>query len=247
MMSSQLSSSAATNGTHKLRILALHSFRTSAAIMKLQFEKAQMGRLSDIVELVYLDAPNLASGPIPRDVKPFFEGPYREWVTVEAMGDKLEFDSEKMERSMAAITTVMQEQGPFDGVVGFSQGAIMAAAVTGLQAAGLALQHLPRLKFCVLYAGMPVRYPGHAQAFASKVAIPSLHVYGDRDDLKVHCQELADTFANPVVIKHTRGHIIPALNDYQMSVFRAFLSAFLTTPTPSLGSGGSSWVAAGTG
>jgi hypothetical protein len=27
----------------------------------------------------YIDAPNAASGPIPDDVSPFFEGPYFEW------------------------------------------------------------------------------------------------------------------------------------------------------------------------
>ncbi len=28
---------------------------------------------------IYLDAPFAASGPIPRDVAPFFKPPYREW------------------------------------------------------------------------------------------------------------------------------------------------------------------------
>lgn len=32
---------------------------------------------------VYVDAPNQASGPIPEDVKPYFEGPYYEWWNAE--------------------------------------------------------------------------------------------------------------------------------------------------------------------
>ena len=32
---------------------------------------------------VYVDAPNEASGPIPDDVKPYFDGPYFEWWNAE--------------------------------------------------------------------------------------------------------------------------------------------------------------------
>ncbi len=35
--------------------------------------------IGDLVDIVYVDAPHLASGPIPNDVAPFFEGPYYEW------------------------------------------------------------------------------------------------------------------------------------------------------------------------
>jgi hypothetical protein len=35
--------------------------------------------LDDLVEIVYVNAPHTASGPIPKDVAPFFEGPYYEW------------------------------------------------------------------------------------------------------------------------------------------------------------------------
>jgi len=32
---------------------------------------------------VYVNAPNAASGPIPEDVKPYFDGPYYEWWNAE--------------------------------------------------------------------------------------------------------------------------------------------------------------------
>jgi len=32
---------------------------------------------------VYVNAPNVASGPIPEDVKPYFDGPYYEWWNAE--------------------------------------------------------------------------------------------------------------------------------------------------------------------
>lgn len=32
---------------------------------------------------MYVNAPNAASGPIPEDVKPYFDGPYYEWWNAE--------------------------------------------------------------------------------------------------------------------------------------------------------------------
>mmetsp|Transcript_4027 Transcript_4027/g.10029 ORF Transcript_4027/g.10029 Transcript_4027/m.10029 type:complete len:298 (-) Transcript_4027:173-1066(-) len=225
----------------KLRVLCLHSFRTSASIFKQQMAKARLdASLADLVELVYVDAPNPASGQIPRDVAPFFEGPYYEWTTVERVGDKLEFAEEKMERSIATVAAALRAQGPFDGLVGFSQGAIMASSLVALQRAGEALQDIPPLKFCVLFAGMRSKYPGHAAAFSQKVSVPSLHVFGDRDELKhPHCLELADAFANPIVISHTRGHVIPPLDGYQLACMRAFLTSFQTAELASLAFQGS--------
>jgi len=60
------------------------------------------------------------------------------------------------------------------------------------------------------------------------VQVPSLHIYGDRDNILEHCRQLADVFENPVVIRHTRGHVIPKLNGIQLAVLRAFLAEFLT-------------------
>eukprot|EP00955_Chlamydomonas_euryale_P058203 357000-Chlamydomonas_euryale.AAC.8 len=37
------------------------------------------------VPQVFIDAPHPASGAIPRDVSPYFGGPYYEWFTVETM------------------------------------------------------------------------------------------------------------------------------------------------------------------
>jgi len=47
--------------------------------------------LISTTEFVYIDAPNPASGNIPRDVLHFFgkDGPFYEWFTVSEMGDQL--------------------------------------------------------------------------------------------------------------------------------------------------------------
>ncbi|KAF5828970.1 serine hydrolase-domain-containing protein [Dunaliella salina] len=213
-----------------LRLLALHSFRTSAAIFKWQIERTNLDiNIGDIAEIVYMDAPNPASGPIPRDVRPFFgDGPFYEWTTVQEMGDQFEFDVEKLERSMSEVEKKLRDEGPFDGLIGFSQGTLLASVIVMLQHRGLILQTVPPLKFCILFAGLKSRYPPHAEVFKmGKVPVPSLHIYGDRDQIREHCVDLANAFQDPIVIQHPRGHSIPSLLPHQLAVMRAFLSSFL--------------------
>mmetsp|Transcript_21635 Transcript_21635/g.56449 ORF Transcript_21635/g.56449 Transcript_21635/m.56449 type:complete len:148 (-) Transcript_21635:919-1362(-) len=66
-----------------------------------------------------------------------------------------------------------------------------------------------------------------------KVPVPSLHIYGDRDQIREHCVDLANAFEDPIIIQHPKGHSIPALLPHQLAVMRAFLSSF----TPKSGGG----------
>lgn len=45
-----------------------------------QMKRAGLDKaIGDLVEIVYVNAPHPASGPIPNDVTPVFKGPYFEW------------------------------------------------------------------------------------------------------------------------------------------------------------------------
>lgn len=111
-----------------------------------------------------------------------------------------------IEDGLAAVAKAMAEEGPFDGVIGFSQGAALAAMVAALLdpgrreafakfakdssggAAGITypesfekLQHAP-LKFAICYSGF--RAPGpRYRGFYEDPAIqtPVLHVLGSLD------------------------------------------------------------------
>lgn len=115
-----------------------------------------------------------------------------------------------LEEGFAAVGRTLKEEGPFDGVIGFSQGAALAAMVAALLepgrkasfkhfsgistdgAAGIAIpapfgeeefQH-PQLKFAICYSGF--RSPGaRYRAFYEEPAIqtPVLHVLGSLDAL----------------------------------------------------------------
>ena len=72
----------------KLRVLALHSFRTSGSIFCDQLEALGNwpNAIGDLCEFVYVDAPHPASGEVPEDVASFFQGPYFEWWNATSFG-----------------------------------------------------------------------------------------------------------------------------------------------------------------
>ncbi|KAJ6133324.1 hypothetical protein N7471_008539 [Penicillium samsonianum] len=112
-----------------------------------------------------------------------------------------------LEQGFAAVARTLKEEGPFDGVIGFSQGAALAAMVAALLepgrkasfkhfsmisadgAAGITIpapfgeeefQH-PQLKFAICYSGF--RAPGarYRAFYEPAIQTPVLHVLGSLD------------------------------------------------------------------
>lgn len=120
------------------------------------------------------------------------------------------------------------EAGPFDGVLGFSQGAAMAALLSSLQ---------PKLKghidfrFVILCSGFVVNMTEFPQG---SINIPSLHVFGndagskDRQIDSQASRHLSSVFEAgcSVIIEHGFGHIIPTQSPY-IDTMREFLGRFL--------------------
>ena len=112
------------------RILCLHSFRTSGAILKQQlFLFSNLGTiLSDYCDLDYIDAPHRCSPADDEKQEPLisqvFEGPYHEWFNANRRmmteGGGLEYSY--LEESLSAVADAVKRRGPYDGFVGFSQG-----------------------------------------------------------------------------------------------------------------------------
>ena len=122
------------------RLLCLHGRRTNDGVMK--YQTAQLKRyLAKTepfreVELVFANGPH--AGPTPADpmVGQMFRGPYYEWWD-SRQGAAGEYVYEGAAAALRGLVAVLRERGPFDGIVGFSQGAIVATVLTALrQAAG---------------------------------------------------------------------------------------------------------------
>ncbi|KAM7515760.1 hypothetical protein LguiA_005343 [Lonicera macranthoides] len=204
------------------RILCLHGFRTSAEILK-----KLIGRwpenLLEKVELVFLDGPYLARGK--SSVEGFYDPPYYEWFqSNEEFTEYYNF-----EECVEYLEEYMLKHGPFDGLLGFSQGAILSASLFGMQVEGVALKRVPKLKFGIIISG--ARLGGSkfglpklaAIAFASPIKCPSLHFIGETDFLKDEGISLLESFIDPLVIHHPKGHTIPFLDDKSLETFQGFI------------------------
>ncbi|XP_052195571.1 uncharacterized protein LOC127803411 [Diospyros lotus] len=206
----------------KPRVLCLHGFRTSAEILKQQLAKWPDAVLEKL-DLVFVDAPCPARGR--SDVEGVFDPPYYEWYhSTQGYTAYYHF-----EECVAYLEDYMMKNGPFDGMLGFSQGAMLSAALPGMQLEGVALTKVPKIKFLLIISG--AKFGGlrfglpklAANAFSSPVNCPSLHMIGERDFMKQRGIELLESFQDPFVIYHPQGHTIPRLDEKSMQMMLGFI------------------------
>merc|ERR1719271_934176 len=93
------------------------------------------------MSLVFLDGPHPASGAGDPELPAEFNGTLREWwrcpSTASGPGQEIPYlsgwqekDCDGLDRSCKALHTIFQDLGPFDGIIGFSQGAAMAHLIS---------------------------------------------------------------------------------------------------------------------
>ncbi|MCJ1367137.1 hypothetical protein MMC16_006269 [Acarospora aff. strigata] len=201
------------------RILCLHGGGTSAEIFRIQTCKLQRA-LQQHFQFVFIDAPH-ASTPGP-GVLPVFEGfdPYFRWVT----WWKNENDYTREERELeekAVIETLDSvlaqqdnDEAPFVGVMGFSQGARVAAGL--LLREQMAGSENRRLRFAVLLAGSypPIYLPFQPALCDQLIHIPTVHMHGSDDSHLTHSGTLLTRSCDPsaaLLMEFKGGHHLPVL------------------------------------
>ncbi|CAL5189468.1 unnamed protein product [Lathyrus oleraceus] len=205
------------NTARKPRFLCLHGFRTSGDIMKKQIHKWPQNVL-DKLDLVFADAPFPCTGK--SDVEGIFDPPYYEWFQF----NKEFTEYTNFDECLRFIEDYMIKHGPFDGFLGFSQGAILSGALPGLQEKGVALTKVPKVKFLIIIGGAKFLAPSVAEkAYSSPIGCPSLHFIGESDFLKQHGKDLIESCVEPVVIHHPKGHTVPRLDDKSSNVMIDFI------------------------
>lgn len=129
---------------------------------------------------------------------------------------------------MVAIERVWEAEGPFDGILGYSQGAVMAHLLASKRSESSAPQWLQSLNFVICVDGFPSAAeptPGlNLWPLQRELDIPSLHISGEQDTAvpSYHHDRLADCFRSPVMHKHPKGHMMP-----QCPAVAGAVSAFL--------------------
>ncbi|XP_047069635.1 esterase OVCA2-like [Lolium rigidum] len=206
-------------GARRPRFLCLHGFRTSGEIMRKQVVGKWPDEVTARLDLVFPDAPFPAEGK--SDVDGIFDPPYYEWFQF----DKGFTEYRNLDKCFDYIEELMIKEGPFDGLMGFSQGSVLSAALVGLQQQGLALTRVPKIKFLMIISGARFRSQTVSeQPYANKIKIPSLHFLGDNDFLKNDGEKLIQSFVDPFIIRHPKGHTVPRLVDEKsLEVMSCFL------------------------
>ncbi|MCO5574044.1 hypothetical protein L7F22_027822 [Adiantum nelumboides] len=200
----------------KLRVLCLHGSHTNAAIFEKQIHRWDSSILQ-LLNLNFLDGPYATSGK--SEVEAIFPGLYFEWFQFNK--DYSEFIN--LEECKDFLSKYMQEHGPFDGLMGFSQGGVQAAAFAGLQQKGMVLQGHPPLRFIILVSGIGLNNKqAMHECYSEIVLCPSAHIIGDKDCLRKINEKLMQKFKNPLIIRHQEKHTVPRLGEEQTKLLRDF-------------------------
>ncbi|XP_022194911.2 esterase OVCA2 isoform X3 [Nilaparvata lugens] len=207
---------------NKLRILCLHGYRQNKNVFREklgQFRK----NLKNHAEFHFIDAPH--------EVKDSFGANQSDerswWFTSEdnTYQSKIKTDfCIGLEDSIALVQKTFANEGPFDGILGFSQGAAFTAIICGL----LTKKALDfELKFVMIVAGFKSLYDGHAELYEQQINIASLHVIGGGDEVisQERSKELTPIFADAKLLLHSGGHYVPANNTIKKD-YIGFLESF---------------------
>lgn len=198
-----------TKGTGRLlKLLCLHGYRQTGVSFR---EKTGAFRklLKKHAEFVFITSP--VAVPAVDDVQDKDSG-CGWWFSRPDDYFKAQDESDCIkgfEESLKAIETCFEESGPFDGILGFSQGAAMLGLLCGLQQQGkLSFS----FKFAIFSSAFRSRSTPHQYLYSEKITLPTLHIFGEADQVidKSMSEEFLQYFDEPETLIHAGGHFIPA-------------------------------------
>lgn len=229
----------------------LHGYAQNAVIFRKRLAAFRKSCGEDI-ELVFVDAPHvldpvdmggnssstntLESFDAPEVVNDPTLTPRGWWRKADAArGEYAGLDA-----SLASLRNVLSQER-YVGVLGFSQGAAMAAVLAALlENPSLQPTFLingeplhPPFQFCVAVSGFKPSGPICTSLFASSYSTPTLHVLGKTDVVvsEERSKTLLNVSSNRRVEWHDGGHCVPSKKQW-----RAFLRAYILNPTDTIAS-----------
>ncbi|KAL6473311.1 hypothetical protein MHYP_G00194990 [Metynnis hypsauchen] len=219
-----------------LRILCVHGYRQSGGSFR---EKTGSLRklLRRHAELEFITAPHqVAPNPArnPQDQEKssnVSDEDQRGWwfSDVQARSFDARQESESslgLEESLDTVRAAVKDMGPFDGILGFSQGAALVAMVCALQEQQL--EPAFNFRFAILVAGFRSACAQHQHFYEDlHITLPSLHVFGHEDKVipERMSRDLLPLFPGAHILTHPGGHFVPAASAHRQ-VYQEFLQSF---------------------
>ncbi|KAF1913812.1 serine hydrolase-domain-containing protein [Ampelomyces quisqualis] len=250
-----------------IKLLMLHGYTQSGPLFQAKtgaLRKSLQKSFPAGCELVYPTAPIrltpadesfLAGSGTARDGEGNDEAETEEidaWAWWRRKGQGEPYTYEGLEVGLGKIADVLRTEGPFDGVVGFSQGGACAAMIASLlepgRRKGFEAQYEdggmrfpesfekdeegvihPPLKFAVSYSGFAARGKNPYHAFYEpKIKTKMLHFLGTQDVVVEEARSLAlveacENKEEKYVVYHPGGHFLPSTQKASVSALIGFI------------------------
>lgn len=208
-----------------MKLLCLHGFAQSGEM----FAKKASGLRKPLTkaghDLLFISGPLVLT---PNDL-PFDPDPSQAdidmrawWVVNEASPDYL-----KTEKAMETVRETLETKGPFDGIIGFSQGAGLTAALTKLIGSEQFCPNHPKIKFAIMFSSFKLNEKMFPGIYDEPFSTPSLHILGSLDTVvsEERSMQLYDAWepSKRTLVKHPGGHYVPSAKPLVQQVL-AFVS-----------------------
>jgi len=195
-----------------MRFLCLHGWGTSAKILQSQLDPLIRELSRDNSATFHIVEGDIEAEPGP-GIEGYYEGPYFSFYKFPRT---FEDDDTSMMEAYELMYDIIEEEGPFDGVLGFSHG--------GTLASGFLIHHAktnpyeaPPFRCAVFMNSLPPfrMNPGENpvvdEGLRGYIKIPTVSVAGTKDfvyDYSLALHELCDPKSSTLVL-HDKGHDIP--------------------------------------
>ncbi|KAI8117407.1 UPF0483 protein [Lucilia cuprina] len=205
----------------KVRVLCLHGYRQNADSFKNKLGSFRK-HVNKYAEFVFIDAPHKAKpleegGEIqPDQLSWWFNKDDGSFKGTNKNGPAFGF-----QESLKLVEETWKTQGPFQGLLGFSQGACFVGLICGLAKKKLTSI---RPEFAILSSGFLSGSLVHKSAYEEFITIPTLHTYGLSDEIipKEMSKDLAYHFKNIEILEHNGGHYFPATSQQKQTYINFF-------------------------
>ena len=207
----------------KLKILCVHGYRQSGQVFR-QRTGALRKSLKKYAEFTFVTAPNQIKSQDSQE-----DEQYGWWFSTEEKSyDAHDYTDScvGLEGSLQIMADSLKNEGPFDGVLAFSQGASLLGIICALKEKGD--ERFDNFNFAIFVSGYKSRQSMHQKYYEEKVTLPTLHVMGETDKVieKEMSVELSELYKNKTVLEHRGGHFVPATSA-EKPQYVAFLSKFI--------------------
>ncbi|CCF56628.1 hypothetical protein KAFR_0B03310 [Kazachstania africana CBS 2517] len=203
------------------KVLMLHGLGQTGEYFasKTKFFRAELEKIG--YELQFATAPNrYPVADLPSDLTtgiPSSSADVPTWIKTDTVNDTYSLPKSTIDY----LHDFIIEHGPFEGFVGFSQG----AAVTGYlmtdinSLLGLSLDEQPCPKFFMVFSGFRFKPAAYQSQYDNHpISIPSLHVKGELDTItgpeKVEGLFNSCTNDSKTMLTHPGGHFIPSSKSF---------------------------------